>query len=370
MASESIRVALGATTFLEHDLQLDVDDRHPICHGGLVFDISTTDGVITHCVPQIGFMHRSAEKLYESRDYRQIMMLANRHDWLSGFHGELLVALTVEEALGITPPARATWTRMLLAEVNRLTTSMMWCSFLTSTPLRALREPLLDFMQQVSGSRIHPMINRIGGLAHPIPTESLDHLPELLEPIAARLPDIRQDIARAPLRGIGIVREDVVEAFDCSGIIAQASGVDRDLRFGDPYLAYASCMECTPIITDTAGDASARYGALLAVMQSSLDIIARAIAVLRDLTDEPIDVPLPKVVRVPNSTTFMQVESPIGISGALLVSAGDKTPWRLKLTTPSFHTMQALPTIVQGIELDQLSTVLMSLPMIVGDIDR
>lgn len=370
MASESVRVALGATSFLEHDLRLDIDERHPICHGGLAFDITTTDGVITSCVPNIGFMHRSAEKLYESRDYRQIMMLANRHDWLSGFHGELLVALAVEDALGISPPGRATWTRMLLAEVNRLTTSMMWCSFVTSVPLRAMREPLLDFMQQVSGSRIHPMINRIGGLAHPIPAEALDRLPELLEPIAARAPDVAEDIEQAPLRGIGIVREDVVEAFDCSGIIAQASGVDRNLRFTRPYLAYAACADFAPITTDTAGDARARYAALLAVMRSSLDIVLRAIEVVRDLAEEPIDVPLPKVVRVPNSTTFMQVEGPIGISGALLVSAGDKTPWRLKLTTPSFHTMQALPTIVQGIELAQLNTVLMSLPMVVGDIDR
>ena len=370
MPLESMRVALGAASFLDHDLQLDIDDRHPIGHGGLAFDITTTDGVITHCAPKIGFMHRSAEKLYESRDYRQIMMLANRHDWLSGFHGERLIALTVEEALGITPPARATWTRTLLAEVDRLTTSLLWCSFVTSAPLREMREPVLDFMQQVSGSRIHPMINRIGGLAHPLSNEALDHLPELLEPIAARVPDVAHDIERASLRGVGIVRTDVVERFDCSGIIARASGVDRDLRFGRPYLAYASCSELAPIITDTGGDAQARYGAFLAVMESSLRIIARAIQVVRDLADEPIDVPLPKVVRVPHSTTFMQVESPIGISGALLVGAGDKTPLRLKLTTPSFHTMQALPAIVQGTRLEHLGTVLMSLPMIVGDIDR
>lgn len=370
MPSGPVRVALGATSFLEHDLLLDIDDRHPICHGGLQFDISTTDGVITHCVPKIGFMHRSAEKLYESRDYRQIMMLANRHDWLSGFHGELLIALTVEEALGMTPPARATWTRTLLAEVNRLTTSMMWCSFVTSVPLRTLREPLLHFMQEVSGSRIHPMINRIGGLSHPIPAEALDHLPELLAPIAAHLPDIAHDIEVAPLRGIGIVHKDVVEAFNCSGVMSLASGVDRDLRFRRPYLAYASCSEFAPLITDTSGDAKARYSALLAIMRSSLDIIARATQMVRELVAKPIDVPLSKVVRVPNSTTFMQVESPIGISGALLVSAGDKTPLRLKLSTPSFHTMQAVPTIVQGVALDQLSTVLMSLPMVVGDIDR
>lgn len=365
---ERQRAALGAARYLPHDLVLEVDEHHPISHGALCIDLVITDGVIREAEPVIGFVHRSAEKLFESRDYRQIMMLANRHDWLDGFHGELLIALTVEAALGIVPPSRATWSRVLLAELDRLTTALLWCSFSTSVDLRAMREPLLAFMQQVSGSRIHPMITRIGGLAHALP--DLTELESLLPDVVGSFDAVRTDIRDGGLGGVAVISPQTVRDFDLGGVIAAASGIDRDLRFHRPYLAYAECAQMAPRISDTSADAAARLLALVDVMSSSAAIIRFAGQRLRDLVSDPIDVPLPKVVRVPHGTTYQQVESPLGMSGALLVGAGDKTPWRLKLSTPSFHVLQALPSILAGLPLTELTAALTSLPFVVGDADR
>lgn len=365
-----IRAAIGAARFLDHDLAIELNDGHPLSHGALQIDLVVDGDVITSAEPRIGFMHRSAEKLFESRDYRQLMMLANRHDWLNAFHGELVIALALENALGLNPPVRATWTRMLLAELNRISTSALFLSFVSTIPLRQMREPLLEFQQRISGSRIHPMINRIGGLAHGVSPADLEDLAAALLPIQYSLDDVSADLRNQGGQGVGVVQPGVIEVFTITGVTAAASGVGNDLRFRDPYLAYGDLGQCAPIIVETKGDIAARYAAHVAVMRSSLQMIEIIINRLQEIGNEPIHVPLPKVVRVPQSMTFAQVESPLGTTGALIVSAGDKYPWRLKLSTPSFHIMQALPIILPGVRVSDLHEVLKSLPMVTGDVDR
>jgi len=366
----NIRAAIGAARFLPHDVMISIDERHPLTHGALQLDLQVDGETITAVRPQVGFMHRSAEKLFESRDYRQIMMLANRHDWLNAFHGELVIALALEEALGLIPPARATWTRMLLAEVNRVSTYALYLSFVSRVPLREMREPLLAFQQTVSGSRIHPMINRIGGLAHGVSADDLTALTQTLQPIRDSLEQVTADLSECDLHNIGVIPAHVIEAFAITGPSSAASGVVKDLRFRSPYLAYGELADFEPTIDSHAGDVMSRYLAQISVLRSSLAMVEVIIERLASMQDDPIHVPLPKVVRVPQSMTFAQVESPLGTSGALIVSAGDKQPWRLKLSTPSFHVMQALPSFLPGQRLANLDQILMSLPLVVGDVDR
>jgi NADH-quinone oxidoreductase subunit D len=366
----NLTVAIGSAAYLPHDVVLDIDDRHPLSHGALQLELTLDGDTITSATPRIGFMHRSAEKLFESRDYRQIMMLANRHDWLNAFHGELVIALALEEALGLTPPPRATWTRLLLAEMNRISTHLLFLSFVTDVDLRGLREPMLEFQQRVSGSRIHPMINRIGGLAHGLDDADLAEVTRLIDVVNAQLDTVSTDHLHGSLRGLASVSADVVTAWNISGVTAMATGVTRDVRFDQPYLAYLELATLAPVPTDTAGDALARYRCLIDQIRASSAMIHAAMAKLTELSGEDIHVPLPKVVRLPQSQTYVQVESPLGATGALVVSAGDKTPWRLKLNTPSFHLMQALQVIMPGNSIADCDHLLMSLPLVIGDVDR
>jgi NADH-quinone oxidoreductase subunit D len=376
--SESRRVAIGPTEYLPHDIALNIDDRHPLAHGGFQLDIEVVDGVIAQAEPQVGFLHRSAEKLFESRDYRQIMMLANRHDWYSSFHGELVIGLTVEEATGITPPERASMTRTLLAEVNRINVALVFagCALPRDNAVgRAallLRERILDWMQQVSGSRIHPMINRIGGLAHPVTPDSLDELAAIHPDLVSLQPDLADALMEHthPMVDVAVVTQQHVHDFGLSGPVAQAAGVDTDLRRSQPYASYHEFAELLPPAPLTSGGVQGRYQVLLHEMSSSIAITAAAAERLRLLGPGPIDVPLPKVVRVPESMTYGWVEGPIGRTGAFLVSTGDKLPWRLALNTPSRHSMSALTQILRGVRVEDLAAAVSSIFMVIGDVDR
>lgn len=377
-STHHLRVAVGPTQYLPHDLALDIDDRHPLAHGGFQLDLDVTDGLISSATPQVGFLHRSAEKLFESRDYRQIMMLANRHDWYSSFHGELVIGLTVEEALGITPPERASITRTLLAEINRINVALIYAGCALPRGDKAgdaalqLRERILDWMQQVSGSRIHPMINRIGGLAHPVTDESLDDFADVITALQALQPELTSALHEHTqgLIDVAVVSPDQVQGYGLSGPIARAAGVDADVRRTDPYAAYAEFIEFLPTPLVTAGGIHGRYQILLHEMAASTALVSAATERLRELGAGPIDVPLPKVVRVPESMTYGWVEGPIGRTGALLVSTGDKLPWRLALNTPSSHSMHALTAILPGVQVEHLAATVSSIFMVIGDVDR
>jgi NADH-quinone oxidoreductase subunit D len=375
---ERLRVAVGPTEYLPHDLVLGIDDRHPLAHGGFQLDIDVVDGVIAQAEPRVGFLHRSSEKLFESRDYRQIMMLANRHDWYSSFHGELVIGLTVEEATGITPPERASIARTLLAEVNRINVALVFagCALPRKDPVGQaallLRERVLDWMQQVSGSRIHPMINRIGGLAHPITPESLADLADLSPDLLTLQPDLVDALLEhtKTLVDVAAVTPQQVHDFGLSGPVAKAAGVDTDLRRSQPYASYQEFAALLPSVRNSGSGIQGRYQMLLHEMSSSIAITAAAAERLRTLGPGPINVPLPKVVRVPESMTYGWVEGPIGRTGAFLVSTGDKLPWRLALNTPSRHSMSALTQILPGVPLDDLSAAVSSIFMVIGDVDR
>src|SRR6187551_3907154 len=159
------------------DMVLNIGPQHPSTHGVLRLKLTLDGERVVACEPIVGYMHRGAEKLFEVRDYRQIIMLANRHDWLSAFANELGVVLAAERMLGMEVPERAVWTRTLLAELNRVLNHLM---FLGSYPLEIgaitpvfyafrEREVLQNVMEEVSGGRMHYMFNRVGGLKEDLP---------------------------------------------------------------------------------------------------------------------------------------------------------------------------------------------------------
>ena len=374
MTSRKVLVALGAARHLDADLVLDLGDLHPAQHGALQLALELEDDVITAADARVGLLHRSAEKLFEARDYRQILMLANRHDWLSAFSSELGVALTIEAAMGIVPPERATWSRTLLSEVNRITASLLLVGAAVpdAAPSLAVREELQELQERATGGRVHPMITRIGGLAHPLDTPWLDDLGRVLARLTDQLPVVSQTVTTTmrSYNGLAVLTTEDALSIGVSGPVARASGVDLDLRRDQPLLTYLQLEEVLKVPVASAGDIPSRYEILLAQLPVSIALIAAASDRLREFGEGPVNVPLPKVVRVPEGTSYAEFEGPLGRSGYLLSSIGEKTPWRLKLRTPSFTNVQALARALPSTPLHALGPAVTSFFFVVGDIDR
>lgn len=373
--TERITAAIGMARYLadatSDHLHVDLGDFHPSAHGGLELELDVENGHVTSCSAHIGLMHRSVEKLFESRDYRQIMMLANRHDWLSAVSSEIGVALAVEQATGITPPDRATWSRMLLMEAGRIGAASLLVAANGQTEGLHLREQWAQWQERATGGRVHPMVNRIGGLESPIPSRALDDILDLCDHAdeLARTWNERFT-AREDLRGLAVLNNSTAADFSCSGPVGQGSGLDWDLRRDEPYLHYQHIEADWSSAVYEAGDARARYLSLIAGIPLSSQVIRRSVAELRELDAEPYSVTLPKTLRAPEGLVYVRTQNPLGIAGWLLVSDGDNMPVRLKARTPSFAHLQAMQYALVGTAIDELSPAIGSFFFVTGDADR
>jgi NADH-quinone oxidoreductase subunit D len=368
-------LGIGTAGFLPCDDVLPLLEHHPAANPGFQLQVTVDDDIVTAADPRVGLMHRSAEKLFESRDLRQAMALADRHDWLSAFSSEVGVALTLEAALGITPPERATWIRTLLAEANRISASLAFLAPVAGpvrVELEALRERFTSLQEQVTGGRVHPGFARIGGVAAPVDGDSLSDYGDALATLRAlqpRIADAVQGYAE-PLAGVASLSRQEAIDLGTSGIVARASGFDLDLRRDDPYLSYSQLGDRLVVVTRDAGDVPARYAVLVDQLPVSATLMSACIDELRRLGPGPVDVTLPKVVRLPEGTFYSWIEGPLGISGCLVVGTGEKTPWRMKIRSASFSTMQALGPCLAGTRYEDVADAVMSLPMVMGDVDR
>jgi NADH-quinone oxidoreductase subunit D len=379
-------VAVGAGGLATADMVLNIGPQHPATHGVLRLRVVLDGERVMSAEPVVGYMHRGAEKLFEVRDYRQVVVLANRHDWLSAFANELGVVLGVERMLGMEVPERAVWLRTLLAELNRVLNHLM---FLGSYPLELgaitpvfyafrEREELQAVMEEASGGRMHYMFNRVGGLKEDVPAGWLGRVDEALAAVRRRLPDLESllvgnEIVLARTRGVGVLSRDLVLGYGVSGPIARASGLDVDLRRDDPYLAYGELFGPGGpgrVVTRTAGDCLARLEVLLEQVHVSLDLADACVDRLRSLPPGPVNQRLPKVLKVPEGEVYTATENPLGFNGYYLVSRGEKTPWRLKLRSASFSNVQVLSRVLPGCLVADLVAVMGSMFFVVGDVDK
>jgi NADH-quinone oxidoreductase subunit D len=354
--------------------------QHPSTHGVLRLRLRLDGDRIIEAEPIVGYLHRGAEKLFEVRDYRQVMVLANRHDWLSAFASELGVALAVERLMGLPTPERAVWLRTALAELNRVLSHLM---FLGSYPIEigaitpaisALREreSIQAVLEEACGGRMHFMFNRVGGLRDDVPDGWTGRARAAIDRVRARMPDLddvirHNDLFLARTVGIGRLSHTTVVAYGVSGPVARASGLDFDLRRDEPYLAYGELA--VPVVTRNGGDCQARFECLLDQVYVSLDLAAACLARV-DQIPGPVNVRLPKAVKAPEGHIYAWTENPSGINGYYLVSRGDRTPWRLKLRTASYANAQALSALLPGCRVAELVVILGSMFFVVGDIDK
>ena len=383
------------------DLLINLGAGHPSGHGMLRLRLTLEGDRIVTADPVIGYVHRGAEKLFEARDYRQIIVLANRHDWLGAFASELGVVLAAERLAGIEVPPRGVWARTLLAELNRVLSHL---AFLGSYPPELAggsdgsgadgagadgagaaaeaagaagqaRELLQSIMEEISGGRMHYMFNRVGGLKEELPEGWLGRVGAAAARVRADQPRIGaivrdNELFRSRTRDVGVLTGEQVGQFGVSGPAARASGVDFDLRRDEPYLAYGELAGTLRVVVRGDGDCLARFECLLDQVAVSLDLVDACASRLASLPPGPLSARIPKVLKIPEGHTYAWTEGPLGLNGYYLVSRGGKTPWRLKVRSASFSNVQVLSELLPGHRVADLSPILGSMFFVVGDMDR
>lgn len=360
-----VTAGIGPAALTRSDLTLELGPHHPSTHGSLRLRLVLDGDVVVSAEPLVGALHRGAEKLFEMRDYRQVLVLANRHDWLSAFSNELGIALAVERTLGLVVPPRAVWLRTLLAELNRVLSHLMFLpgGSIDALPLLSTREVLQAVLEEATGGRVHFVFTRVGGVREDVPAGWTDRCRSAVQTVRSAV--TAASLSFDALEGLGILPLADALSYGVSGPVGRASGLDLDLRRDEPYLAYGSLP--VPVVTRTEGDAAARFQCLLEQVQVSLDLVD---ACLDQLPAGPVNVKLPKTVRPPEGSVYTWTENPSGIQGYYLVSHGAPTPWRLAMRTASFNNVSALPAVLPGCRIQDLPAVLASFFFVVGDIDK
>ena len=376
---EGVQVVIAGNELPTQEMTLSIGPQHPSTHGVLRVVLTLDGERIDSATPVIGYMHRAFDKLAEARDYRQIIALSNRHDWLSAFGNELGVALATERLMGLEVPERAQWIRMLMAEWNRVLNHLMFLGSFglelgAMTPMFYAfreREDIQTLMEMATGARMHFTYCRVGGLKEDLPKGFLQYSEVLVKRIRHRLLDyegllLGNEIFKKRTVGIGILPGEVAKSYGVTGPILHASGVAEDSRKTEPYLKYAEVDFDVPV--GKQGDSFDRFHVLYQRIEQSLKIIEQ---IHGKLPAGPV-MPgkMPKYLKPPEGWTYVRTENSLGETGYYLVSRGDTKPWRLKMRTPSFHNISMVPYLLKGVLLPDLIAVLGSVFFVVGDVDR
>ncbi|MEI6108570.1 MAG: NADH-quinone oxidoreductase subunit D [Actinomycetes bacterium] len=357
------------------DATSELSAEAPATHGMLRIELGINGDQIISANPILGSMHRGAEKLFESRDYRQVIGLANRHEWLSAFSGEVGVAQLIEQALGIEVPDAAQWLRTLLLEFNRVTSHLAflagfpWGNSELISDLRLIRERWVIHFRDYTGSRMHPMVTRIGGLTHAPDSEWMAHLAIIAADTEKFIVDTNWIAQTAPWNGIGILTKQAAQDFAISGPVARATGYPIDSRESAIGVKYQK-LDSFAVAIQSAGDVASRLSQLTDELTISVAMIKELTSRCMAILGEEVNVLLPKVVRVPEGTYEHGIETPLGIASWFLVSRNDKMPYRLKLRPASLHTVLALPEVLVGEDVNNFDAIVASMPFVAGDVDR
>jgi NADH-quinone oxidoreductase subunit D len=364
--------------FATEEMILNVGPQHPATHG--VFRLlATIDGEkLVNADPIIGYMHRGYEKLVEGRDFRQITNLVSRMDWLSGINNELPLHLALEKLMGIEVPERAQYLRVILCEMNRILNHLMFfASF--GAELGAItptfyafreREDIQAAMEMATGGRMHFGFFRPGGIKEDVPRGFYRQALKGVRQTIARLDDyenllVGNEIFKQRTIGVGILEREIAYSYGVSGPIARGSDIDFDVRRDEPYLVYDRFD--FDVHSAPNGDCFDRFWVLVHEVVESAKIVEQA---LDDLPSGPIMGKVPRVIQPPEGEAYVRTENPLGELGMYLVSDGDRRPYRLKIRTPSYSNVSALPYVLKDTFVSDMIAILGSFFFVLGDIDR
>ena len=360
------------------DLMINMGPQHPSTHGVFRLVIWVDGERIIKSEPHVGYLHRGSEKISESERYNQIVTLFDRLDYVGNLNNELAFCLAVEKLMGITVPERAEYIRVILCELNRIASHMLFYGVYgldagAMTPMLygfRERERIQDLFQRITGARMMHNYIRIGGIKEELPTDFDSRIGILLDDLKRGVDECDQllsgnEMFLARTKNVGIL--DAADAVDygVSGPTLRASGVAEDVRVTDSYSIYDRFDFGIPL--GTKGDCWDRYYVRVEEMRESIKIIENA---MRDMPNGDISAKVRRIARPPKGEAFVRTESPRGDLGVFVVSDGSDMPYRVKVRAPSFANLQALQLMLEGAYLADAVLILGSIDIIMGEVDR
>lgn len=385
---------------------LNMGPHHPSTHGVLRLVLELDGEVVVNVAPDVGFLHTGIEKNMESKTYQKAVVMTDRTDYLAPLSNNLCYALAVEKLLGVEIPERAQTIRVLLVELQRISSHLVWLGT-HALDLAAMsvflyafreREQILDIFELVSGARMMTSYIRIGGLAYDLPADFLPTVEAFLKIMPARIDEYEDLLTNNPLWlertvGVGVIDGEAAVAYGLTGANLRGSGVPYDVRKAIPYCGYETYDFDIPVGQN--GDIYDRYRVRIAEMRQSVRICQQAWQRLKDMGPGPYTTtdrkvaPPPKTeithsmeslihhfklwtegFKPPRGDAYVSIESPRGILGCYVVSDGSPKPWRVHFRSPSFINLQSLPHMAKGRLVADLVALIASLDPVLGEVDR
>jgi NADH-quinone oxidoreductase subunit D len=382
---------------------INMGPQHPSTHGVLRVMLEIEGETVLRSKPVIGYLHTGMEKTAESLTYMQGTTNVTRMDYLSPLNNELVYCLAVEKLLGIEVPERAVWIRMLMSELNRISSHVMWLATngmdLGSTSMMIFgfreREMVLAFFEKVSGLRMNNNYMRPGGVAADLPDGWEDDVAAIIDTIESRIGDYNELLTGQPIFqervfGVGVITAEEALALSATGPILRATGVPWDLRKEMPYLAYDQVE--FDVVVGSVGDTYDRYAVRMNEVLQSVRIIRQIIDKMprgpyRALNPKVTPPPRARIdesmealihhfklftegIRVPPGETYVAIESPRGELGCYMVADGSGKPYRMHIRGPSFVNLQSLPVMLHGGLIADAVAVISSVDPVMGEVDR
>ncbi len=387
----------------EERLILSMGPQHPSTHGVLRLVLELDGETVVRSVYDIGYLHTGFEKSFEDKTYSQCITLTDRMDYLSPLSNNLGFCLAVEKLLNLEVPPKAQWIRVLLTELTRIASHLVWLGT-HAIDIGAMsvflycfreREEILRLFEMVSGQRMMTSYFRIGGLALEPPLGWLKRLGKIVETLPSRIDENEDLLTRNPIwmrrtQGVGVISAEDAIALSLSGPSLRGSGVSWDVRKNEPYSGYDKFQFNVP--TRPEGDVYARYLVRLAEMRESIKIVKQA---MEGLPEGPIRANAPHVVmpdresmktsiealiyhfkivtegfHPPVGEVYQTIESPRGELGFYIVSDGSPKPYRCHVRAPSFANLQSLAKMIEGRLIADVVACIGSIDVVLGEIDR
>ena len=382
---------------------LNMGPQHPSTHGVLRLILEIDGETIVRMRPEIGYLHTGIEKTCEAKFYQQVVPLTDRIDYLCPMTNNLAYCLAVEKLLGLEIPPKAQWMRVLMNELTRINSHLVWLGT-HAMDLGAMtvfrycfreREDVLRFFEMVSGQRMMTSYFRIGGLALEPPLGFFEKVKKFADRFPGNVDEYEGLLTGNPIfmmrtKGVGHLSAEDAIALGACGPTLRGSGVDIDLRRDSPYTGYENFKFNVPVRSE--GDVFARYLCRVAELRESIGMVQQALA---GMPEGPIKADAPKVVlpdrekmktqmealiyhfkiitegfSVPAGEVYSAIESPRGEMGYYIVSDGTAKPYRVHMRGPSYANLQALAKMCEGQLIADVVAVIGSIDVVLGDIDR
>lgn len=364
-----------------HEMELNFGPQHPSTHGVLRIVLKVDGERIVSARPDVGYLHRGTEKIFETETYPMIVPHTDRMDYVAAATNNHAYCLTIEKLLGIVNPPRVQYIRVLLDEMQRLSSHLLWLAT-AGIDLGAMtpffytfreREVILDLFEEFCGARLTLNCMKIGGVYGELTPGWVQKVRDFTEPFEARLDEYEDlltnnRIWKKRTVGVGILTVEQCIEWGVTGPPLRGAGMAWDIRRAFPYECYADLQFEIPTFPNA--DTYDRYLVRMAEMRQSRRIVLQCLDWLDKNPTGEIRAKVPRVIKPPVGDVYASVESPKGEIGFYLVSNGGNKPYRLHVRPPSFINLQALPDMVKGLLVSDLVAVIGTIDIVLGEVDR